>query len=534
MLRLVNTIWGNFEVRNHKNLFLSTSDNEKYRLFVDIKRSRLAQASAADRILAAKEGTDLVTEVNLKQIAAITHKSYSSIYNTYNGLVPELEAIIHRRNTSVKRMFAVDEDTLFFHLVKKSHPYRFMMAILDEEFTSFEAFWKSEGSSKATMLRHLKPLRDFAKQFDISFSYEPMRLVGEERNLRLFFTVILWVATNGDVYPFDSPSEPDVHAAFDEALTIFNMPQPNPVTVRIGVFYLTVAFRRILAGHVLDGTGQSEFLHYPTPNLFKILEDKAFNMAGLNVLSIDQQMAETANLYFLFNFAPIHIISGTADIGSAIERYRRFNPDIFTLVSGFFEKLPFDFEHLLNMQPEDVEMLKANLMAVTLSTLVMGKDYTQIIEQSLNFRLRETPDNVILQSQIKQTLEYVVYSEQLTTIEPCLPTLINSYYHNANQLLYQRYPSNKIKVAPVVEQTVVGYIDLLAFLDSISFVDLIAPTDDLAEADVIVASAYASAQAYTDSHAITFPWRLDYTTDQFGQLYGVLRELWEQSSHPVQ
>lgn len=517
-------------MKDQINLFLSSSDNEKYKLFVAIKRARFAQASAADLITAAKNHTDLVTEVNLKQIASITHKSYSSVYNTYNGLVPVLEEMLGRRNPAIKRMFAIEEDALFFHLVEQSHPYLFIMAMLEERVSSFEQFWQDEESSKATMLRHIKPMRDFAKQFDVSFSYEPMRLVGEERNVRMFLTVVLWLATNGDVYPFSYPGEPDVRVAFDEALSAFDLPIPNPVTVRIGVFYMTVALKRVLSGHILNSSSQSPFLHYPTPNLFKVLKEKRFNLIGLDGMNLDEQMAETANLYFLFNFAPIHIISGADNIAATIDRYRKYNPNIYKLVNGFFDKLPIDFAHDLNMSPAEVDMLKANLLVVSLSTLVMGKDYTQVIEQNLNLRLRATPANPVLLEQVKQTLAYVVFTEKLDALEPYLPMLEKSYYNNANQLLHQQAPTNRIKVAPLIEQTVVGYIDLLVFLGSLPFVELMAPTTNLDDADFLITSAYGSATEYQGSDAVQFPWRIDYATDQFGQLYSVLREMWEQRS----
>lgn len=515
-------------MRKDRNFFLTTSDNEKYRLFVNIKRARLAQSSVVDRINDQREHKNFVTDINLKQIAIITHKSYSSVYNTYSSLIEELEQLTHRKGASIKRLFAVTEDDLFFYLVKKSHPYRFIMTILTQNNVSFEDFWKSENSSKATMLRHLQPLRDYAKTYDISFAYEPMRFQGDERKLRLFLSVVFWLATDGASWPFETVSEETARQTFRYSLNMLEEERPNSVTERVGMIYMAVGFLRIKSGHALTYDEQSKMMNYPIPNMFRDLEldDESLNTA-IHSLDVEKQLGETANLFFLFNFAPVYILPDGQQSIDTIERFRHYNPAIYTLVTEFLEQLPYNVRGQLHMDNEEYGLLVANLLTISMSTLVLGRDFSYMVAQDLNLRLQMVPTNNVLRAQVKQTIDYIVYDRQLTALEPMVEQLSEAYYNNLYQYIYQIRPEVTVKVAPVIEQTVIGYIDLLVFLNAIPFVEIAQHDDALSDADVVISSAYLDSDDIGSEKPLILPWRLEYNNDNFGQLYSALRETWD-------
>ncbi|MFL2064210.1 hypothetical protein ACEN4E_10420 [Latilactobacillus sakei] len=49
---------------------------------------------------------------------------------------------------------------------------------------------------------------------------------------------------------------------------------------------------------------------------------------------------------------------------------------------------------------------------------------------------------------------------------------MKAYYNLMRQLIQQYRPANRVKVALVVEQDYLGYMDVLAALDNIQYVDV--------------------------------------------------------------
>lgn len=85
-------------MKDNHDIFLSMSDAEKLSLFRTIIDVREAQTPVKKRVKAYRDHRLLVSEVNLKQVAAITNRNYGSVYNTYNGLMHSLEAMIGREH----------------------------------------------------------------------------------------------------------------------------------------------------------------------------------------------------------------------------------------------------------------------------------------------------------------------------------------------------------------------------------------------------------------------------------------------------
>lgn len=210
-----------------------------------------------------------------------------------------------------------------------------------------------------------------------------------------------------------------------------------------------------------------------------------------------------------------------------IERFRHYNPAIYTLVTEFLEQLPYNVRGQLHMDNEEYGLLVANLLTISMSTLVLGRDFSYMVAQDLNLRLQMVPTNNVLRAQVKQTIDYIVYDRQLTALEPMVEQLSEAYYNNLYQYIYQIRPDVTVKVAPVIEQTVIGYIDLLVFLNAIPFVEIAQHDDALSDADIVISSAYLDSDDIGSEKPLILPWRLEYNNDNFGQLYSALRETWD-------
>lgn len=516
-------------MRGREDIFLSIADAEKMRLFRRIVNARVAETPVADRLATERANKPLVTDVNLRQIAALTGRNYGSVYNTYNGLVAELEQLTHHKNATVRRLFDVPSSELRYFLIAQGHPYHFLEALLTHRYQNFDEFLAAEDTSKATMLRHLKPLRDFAHEFGVRFSYETLHLQGEEKRLRVFLTISFWLATDGAEWPFAERPREQVSALIDQTVRLFDMGKPNLVTREIAMYYAGVCSYRVRDGATIPYSEDAFTLKYPVPNFLEELSPDMKATLGIGELDLPTQMGESAGLYFLFNFMPFYVTTGDDMQATIVQRFRRYNPEIYTLVHEFMTKLPVSFITDQLLPKQTMNMLMANLLAVTLSTLEFGEDLTEVIAYTINDRLHQMPDNQSLQKKVRQTLEHVIFSQKLTVFEDKLNVLSASYYRNVLQLVIQFLPPVKVKVAIVIEQTLLGYVDLISFLITQPLVEVVSPNETpLADADLVIeSSTVPDAAAKKGSKPITYKWAANSSNDWFGELYATIRQIWD-------
>ncbi len=516
-------------MRGREDIFLSMSETEKMSLFRRITNARVAQTPVEDRLEIERSGKPLVKDVNLKQIASLTGRNYGSVYNTYNGLVEALETMTHHKSAPTRRLFNEPSSKVRLFFVQQGQPYKFLEALLYHRYENFEAFLAHEDTSKATMLRHLKPVRDFARKFGVRFSYETLSLQGDEKRIRVFLTIIFWMATDGAGWPFLEVPREQKSREIDAIVKMFDMGRPNLVTREIAMYYGAVAEQRAKDGHALSLAKTHFALKYPVPNIFEELREALDPAPSFGPLSIGEQMGESAALFFLFNFLPFYVTTGTDMQSTVVRRFERYNPDIYTLVTEFLAKLPVDFIADGLLPQSTMNMLLANLLAVTVSILEFGEDLTEVIAYEVNEKLHQMPANPSLRKKTRQTIEHIVFSHELTDFTDSLDVLTDSFYRNVLQLVVQFVPPVKVKVAVVIEQTLLGYIDLLAFLMSQPWIELISPNeDDLDQADLVIeSSTVPDAAEKKGPNTLTYKWASTSSNDWYGELYATVRQIWD-------
>ncbi|WP_390410370.1 helix-turn-helix domain-containing protein [Lacticaseibacillus jixiensis] len=515
-------------MRGREDIFLSMSESEKMSLFRRIVNARVAQTPVEDRLELERSGKPLVKDVNLKQIASLTGRNYGSVYNTYNGLVEALEQMTHHKDATTKRLFNEPSSKVRLYFVQQGQPYKFLEAMLYHKYVNFEAFLKHEDTSKATMLRHLKPVRDFARKFGVRFSYETLSLQGDEKRIRVFLTIIFWMATDGAGWPFDEADRTRKGQEIDAIIKMFDMGVPNLVTREIAMYYWAVAEQRAKDGYTVALNTSHYALKYPVPNVFEELKEQLDPTPVFVPMSISEQMGESASLFFLFNFLPFYVTTGTDISSTVVKRFERYNPEIYTLVTEFLAKLPVDFLSDGQLPQATVNMLLANLLAVTISILEFGEDLTEVIAYEVNEKLHQMPDNSGLRKKVRQTLEHIIFSHDLQEFSQVSDVLTDSFYRNVLQLVVQFVPPVKVKVAVVIEQTLLGYIDLLAFLMNQPWIELVSPTDcPLDQVDLVIESSTVPDAAEKKGHALTYKWASTSSNDWYGELYATIRQIWD-------
>ena len=201
MVKYISIIWnkglGNVDTNS---VYLTSAEKDKYALFLDIINVKWDELPIRKRMSMAKKGEALIDDVNLKQVATLLDRNYSSLYNTYVSIVGDLQAILGTEEDDVKRLFAIPSDVYHLYLVQHSDIYDFVQILLRGGDISFKTFLAEHDSSKATVLRHLKQVRDLTRAFNLRVSYEPIRLEGDEKTIRLVLSALYWLASGTNVF----------------------------------------------------------------------------------------------------------------------------------------------------------------------------------------------------------------------------------------------------------------------------------------------------------------------------------------------
>lgn len=523
----------NMMEKDYTDIFLSASALDRLNLFLTIKSLRRGQLPIAAQIEVQRREETLVQEVNLRQIATLTGRNYGSIYNIYNDLADTLHELTGAERNDIPRLFAVSQGRLRFKLIEREVPFQFLQAVLSRKFPNFTAFVAYTGKSKMTVLRHLKPLRALAEHFSVRLSAEKMTFTGDERHVRLFLTMVFWVAANGADWPFAELSHAQVAQQMGRVFQLLEYDVNNPVSREVAYYYYVINLNRIKHGHVLQHDQQKLVLDYPLPNVFKVLKQEFPAQYADIELSTSQQIGETEYLFFLTNFAPIYITKDEGSMDAVLARYKRYNPALYHLVSEFLAKFPGWGTSNQLQQASILKMIQVNFFAITASTLTLGSDFSYMVAYAFNQTVRQMPPDPAFEGQVKQTLETLVMEPDLRQFEPLLPALTATYYQTLRQIRGFFENPVELKVALAMEQTMSGYIDLLAMLMQQSFVELV-PSEGAQTPDLMIYSSALSLPECRARGTVLFSWPITSSSDNFGNLFATMYQLWEEKVHLTQ
>lgn len=514
--------------QKQEDLFLSSSAADRYSLYQMIQATTTNQLSTAQWLETYKAGKMQVTAVNLRQIAKVTGRNYGSIYNMYNDLVTLLTSMTGKTSPTIREMFAFSEGQVRMALVEKSHAYAFIQALLKPDSRTFDEFLEQQSTSKVTMLRHLQPLKQMAAKLDVKVHYEKMKVTGDERCIRIFLTFVMWLATDGAKWPFTILGHQQAHELVDNVFQAFDIRSQNQVATEVAMYYLAISFMRMAQGHLITYSTQLSLLNYPVPNLFNLPSTKDVIAATLPPTTREVQLGESTFMYFLANFTPAFVSSDNRSIQQTIERFKRYNSEIYQLVTSFLAKLPESVFDAANMSDRQYQLMVADMLAITVGTLTFHMDINEVIAYTFNHNIRQTLPSSRFTQKVQQTLENVLATEQFAApFTEAMKDLTTAYSRNLGPLLAQAVPPARVKVLPLLEQAGLGYVDLYTFLFAQPFVQVLPSDATIEDADLVIQAAALPHSAKEYGTTIFYHWELDSSNDLFGNLYALLRELWQ-------
>lgn len=510
-------------MQKSNDLFLTSSDSEKLNLFIKIVQIKIREVADTDRLAAYKSFKHPIDEVNLRQIANLLHRSYGSIYNTYLGIMTDMEEILDKKDPSMNEVFNVDPDKYHFYLVEKSHPYRFIMdCLIHEKCTSFEKFYTSEQSSKATVLRHLKPIRTVMKKFNLRLTYEPVRLIGEEKMIRLGLTALIWNATRGYKWPFERVARKGAIDFVKFALKEFGLPLPDPTTVEFYATFVAVNTISFTKGHSISNEDLSiMLLRYPYPNVVKYFREAN----GLELHSTpEEELLESAHYYLYITCMPTFLPQNNEMLDALSEKIKQYNPGVYRFVTAIIGAFPMDLQKAMNYSDERMQQFKNNFVSGVIASLVFKGNYVGMTSFYLNYQLSIEQLN---QSELKHmtldTVQHIALQDEYQIYKNDTIGVAEAFYDLISRPVILNQKENRVQVYIGMERFFLVKSDLIQMLESISYVDI---NEDIEKADLIVVGNEEHLPDSLNENAYKFQWIYDGLDGQYGELYSLIHEIW--------
>lgn len=521
------------------DLFLSKSEIEKIQLFNKIKLIRTNQLASADLIGTYRNRDIRVKDINLRKAAYQMNKSYGSVYNTFLGIQDDFKRILKKDKYSTEEMFAVTRDGYHAYLTTNSDGYLFLDAIVKEKETSFKHFYETLDSSKATVLRHLKPMRGYLKRFGVRIAYEPMRFVGDEESIRLAIAALYWNATRGYVWPFEDFTQKTAFKVVDIALDKYRLKPTNYITKTFYAYVVMAHLYRIIAGNHVQNMDALNVINYPFPNIFEsagsMLEGdtdsekvKELKRAIKEDVSYEEQMFQSADFYILLMCVPATFEVSEDYLQSVSKQLVRYNPLFANFIDDFLELIPIDIEQIISdmaMSHSEFLRYKYNLTTCIIGVLALDHNYIEILNLYSGFgdAISKLNDEG-LESKIYSTVQHLMLRDKYQSLNGKSKQISEAIYAIAYRFFSLYNKNIQVKVYLELESFFLVYSDLSVTLQSLPYAKIVSDPKD---ADIIVTANSANPpEDQMSKDVCIYRWMYNGVDGQMGGLLNLIYKIW--------
>jgi len=135
------------------------------------------------------------------------------------------------------------------YLLKNSLPFQYILSVINNGAEDIDAFCQRCSTSKSNLARKMRPLSHFMLKFNLKFSQNPINVIGDEYNIRLFLSRTTWIGLRGIHTPFTSiPDFANDLAEFFHELNGYKS-RENFEEIRWGATIHALRYER---GHVIE------------------------------------------------------------------------------------------------------------------------------------------------------------------------------------------------------------------------------------------------------------------------------------------
>mgnify|MGYP003361775148 FL=1 len=521
------------------DLFLSKSEIEKIQLFNKIKLIRTNQLASSDLIGTYRNRDIVVKDINLRKAAYQMNKSYGSVYNTFLGIQDDFKKILQKDKYSTEEMFAVTRDAYHAYLTTNSDGYLFLDAIVKDKENSFKHFYQTLESSKATVLRHLKPMRGYLKRFGVRIAYEPMRFVGDEESIRLAIAALYWNATRGYVWPFEDFTQKTAFKVVDISLDKYRLKPTNEITKTFYAYVVMAHLYRIIAGNHVQNMDALNVINYPFPNIFEsagsMLEGdtgskkvRELKRAIKEDVSYEEQMFQSADFYILLMCVPATFEVSEDYLQSVSKQLVRYNPLFANFIDDFLELIPIDVEQTISdmaMSHNEFLRYKYNLTTCIIGVLALDHNYIEILNLYSGFgdAISKLNDEG-LESKIYSTVQHLMLRDKYQSLTGKSKQISEAIYAIAYRFFSLYNKNIQVKVYLELESFFLVYSDLSVTLQSLPYAKIVSDPKD---ADIIVTANSANPpEDQMNKNVCIYRWMYNGVDGQMGGLLNLIYKIW--------
>lgn len=466
--------------------FLSTAEADRLSLFKIIKervhRINVLTQSDTEK----EEEIPEISSVNLRDVAKNMDKNYGSIYNSYTQIIDDFKKILDMNNPTDNDIFTYDTDRYLYYLTSNSLSFKFIRATLLGEKISLDEFLDINSVSKATAMRHFKPMRMHLKTYGVRMVYGTIGFVGDELLIRLALTSLLWAATNGTAWPFSSVDYQEIDDFFHHAIRDFGFTEINPATSELFRYFITVSLLRVSKGYILEHDARFDLIDFPYPPIVKNFFNEAKGRAFQEAPDFPE-LVEAAGLYITLNILPFNH-ENIKSVDFLLKSFKHYAPSIYGFVEDFMRELPPDMVNDFNLSVIEKRTLKLNLNRVFAGVQALGKYYLAVMADFYD------EGSIFIESQDKKTEDVVIEAidrlkrygdaKELSQSEESL--IIEVFYQVLKRQSSYNRGNSQVNVAINATTNSSSYTDLYSFLKNFDFVNLQKFADIDETTDVIV------------------------------------------------
>ncbi|MFD1470855.1 helix-turn-helix domain-containing protein [Companilactobacillus mishanensis] len=522
------------------DLFLSKSEVEKIQLFNKIKLIRTNQLASADLIGTYRNRNIEVKDINLRKAAYQMNKSYGSVYNTFLGIQDDFKEILGKNDYKIEEMFAISRDEYHAFLTTRSDGYRFLDAIVKGSEDSFRKFYTDLNSSKATVLRHLKPVRGYLKRFGVRIAYEPMRFVGNEEAIRIAIAALYWNATRGYVWPFELFSRTTAFKVVDVALEKYRLEPINNITKLFYAYIVMAHSYRILGGNHMQNIEALSVINYPFPNIFEgasyLMEDNKNDTDDVRNLkhaikeevSYEEQMFQSADFYILLMCVPTTFEVSEEYLQTVSRQLVKYNPLFANFIDDFLDLIPYDIEQTVSdfaLSHKEFMRYKYNLTTCIIGVLALDQNYIEILNLFSGFGdAMSTLTDENLQSKVGSTVQHLMRRDKYRSLKGKSKLISDALYAIAYRFFSLYNHKIQVRVYLELESFFLVYSDLAITLEALPYVSIVSDSRD---ADIIVtANSSDLPKDETKDDVCVYRWMYNGVDGQMGGLLNLIYKIW--------
>lgn len=451
-------------------------------------------------------------------ISTMQKMSYSKLKQLLTELSVDLKTIdkdTYPLLTSTNQIFIhswmPNTESYYLYLIKKSIPYLFLVECLLNQVSTLQEFSTKYFISSSTVRRRLVNLNDYLHTMDLQINFSKMKLIGDERLIRITFLLFLWLGDRGkhpQLQHFQT-EETEKLSSVTRLSPYHNYPTAQSMTRH----YAEIAAQRIKGKHFVTDSPKYDTL------LQSNLSPNYSECISILEVPKEKQFAEARFLAWLSFYGPSFYYENDLLFHSLEESLQKegsigylFNSKVLT---------PLLTELFGSKKMIKKQVIRMNMVNIFFSYAVFQCNTPTFSSLTCTFLYKDNPLFQELCHTIKKRLSALSKHRHFFWMNRCLAELTQSFAI----LLFPEYERLERKyvlhVSILYESSFTFFQKLDTFLAGIPFVDN-HPFDEteLDTIDFVISSSEALAENIDPDKVIVFP----FPNDQ-KYLYELLGEL---------